>query len=82
MANVTLPSFVMARSLNYLLHRRHGQTKSIRETLTLSHEVQNGVSFAIETLRSLDTTRSYSHPRPDGLCLKDCMHNQCLISLS
>lgn len=79
MANVTLTRFMMARSLDYLLHRGQGQTNSIRESPALSHKVQNGVPFTVHTLRSLGTNRFYPNPRLNDLCFKDYMHNQYFI---
>lgn len=67
MVNVTLTRFMMARSLEYLLHKGLGQPKNIRETLKLSHEDQNQATFAVQTLRCLDTTESYPNPRLNGL---------------
>lgn len=80
MVNVTLTRFVMARPLHYLLHRGEGQTASLRETLTVSHEVQHGVPFAAQTPRSLDMTGSYPNPRLNSLCY--CMHINPLCHLA
>lgn len=71
----------MAKSLDYLLHGGQAQTKSIRETLTLSDKVQNRVPFVIQTPRSLEMTGSYPNPRLNSLHLKDYIHNQFFISL-
>lgn len=79
MANVTLTRFMMARSLDYLLHRGQGQTNRIRESPTLSHKIQNGVPYTVHALSSLGTNRSYPNTRFNDLCFKNYMHNQYLI---